>query len=79
MAIQTTKNLRMTFRTAGGATFTVTIPTPRTNLTAAEVETAMDLIVSKNILVTPSGDLTGKQDIKIIDTTINDLYDAPQA
>jgi len=43
------------------------------------VETAMGLIVTKNIFVTPNGDLTGKQDIKIIDTTINDLCDPPQA
>lgn len=79
MATQTTNNLRMSFRTAGGATFSITIPTPIATLTAAEVETVMDLIVAKNIFVTSSGDITGKQDIKIIDTTINDLYDPPQA
>lgn len=79
MATQTTNILRMSFRTAGGAAYSITVPTPKANLTAAEVETVMDLIVTKNIFVTPNGDLTGKLDIKIIDTTINDLYDPPQA
>lgn len=78
MAITTNKVLRLTFTTAGGKTFSITIPDPREDLQKAEAETVMDTIIQKNIFLTSSGALTGKQDIRVIDTTTNDLYDPPQ-
>jgi len=77
MPAKTAKVLRMTFATAGGNTFSITLPEPREDLTAAEVEAVMDLIVQKNIFATLGGDLIGKRDIKIVDTTTNDLFDPP--
>jgi len=35
-------------------------------------------IVAKNIFNTPSGELTLKRDIKVIDMTTDNLYDPPQ-
>jgi hypothetical protein len=70
--------LRLTFTTAGGKTFSITIPDPKEGLQKAEAEAIMDTLIQKNIFLTSSGELTGKQDIRVIDTTINDLYDPPQ-
>ncbi|MDO0823484.1 DUF2922 domain-containing protein [Desulfosporosinus nitroreducens] len=71
------KTLRLTFVTTLGSTFTLTLPAPRADLTAAEAEAAMDLIISKNMFVTTGGELIGKKDIKITDSTTTDLYDPP--
>ncbi|HWQ41553.1 MAG TPA: DUF2922 domain-containing protein [Desulfosporosinus sp.] len=79
MAVTTNKVVRLTFTTAGGKTFAITIPDPRENLDKAEAEAVMDTIIQKNVFLTPSGELIGKRDIKIVGTTTNDLYDPPQA
>lgn len=39
----------------------------------------MELIISKNIFTTAGGELTGKRDIKIVDTTTTDLFDPASA
>lgn len=78
MAVTTNKVLRLTFTTAGGKTYSITIPDPREDLQKAEAEAVMDTIIQKNIFLTSSGALTGKRDIRVIDTTTNDLYDPPR-
>ncbi len=75
MATATKRILRMVFSTQGGRTFNITLPGPREELTFEEVATVMDLVISKNLFTTASGDLTGKRDIKIVDTATTDLYD----
>jgi len=77
MANTQLKTLRLTFVTTLGSTFTLTLPAPRADLTAAEAEAAMELIISKNMFVTTGGELIGKKDIKITDSTTTDLYDPP--
>ncbi|EHQ91628.1 DUF2922 domain-containing protein [Desulfosporosinus youngiae] len=72
------KTLRLTFATTLGSTFTLTLPSPRADLTAAEAEAAMELIIAKNMFFTTGGELIGKKDIKITDSTTTDLYDPPQ-
>ena len=78
MAVTTNKVVRLTFTTAGGKTFSITIPDPREDLDKAEAEAIMDTIIQKNIFLTSSGELIGKRDIKVVGTTTNDLYDPPQ-
>lgn len=78
MAITSNKVLKLTFTTSGGKTFVLTIPDPKENLQKAEAEAVMDAIIQKNVFLTPSGALNGKKDIRIIDTTTNDLFDPPQ-
>ena len=51
--------------------------TTRDDVTAAEIEAAMDLVIARNIFSSSGGDLVSKQDIRIIDSTTNDLYDPP--
>ncbi|AFV03464.1 MULTISPECIES: DUF2922 domain-containing protein [Dehalobacter] len=78
MAITSQKVLRMVFTTVGGKAFTITLPQPKAGLTLAQVGTVMDLIMAKNIFATSSGDLASKRDIKVVDTTTDDLFDPPQ-
>jgi hypothetical protein len=78
MAITTNKVARLSFTTAGGKTFSITIPNPREDLDQAGTLAVMNTIVESNIFLTSSGALTGVRDARVIDTTINDLYD-PQA
>jgi len=67
----------MTFNNALGNAVTITLANPKTDLTAAQVETVMDQIITKNIFLTSGGDLISKRDVKIINTTTDDLFDPP--
>lgn len=77
MAITARKVLRMSFNTALGSVVTLTLPEPKTDVTAAQIEAVMDQIIAKNIFTGTGGDFVSKRDIKIIDTSTNDLYDPP--
>ncbi|NLM20128.1 MAG: DUF2922 domain-containing protein [Peptococcaceae bacterium] len=79
MSITNQKVLRMTFGTASGGTSSMTLPAPRNDVTSEEIQTVMQLIIDKNIFTGSGGDLKSIQDIKIVDTTTNDLYDPPVA
>lgn len=79
MAVTNNKVLRLTFTTAGGGTFAITIPTPKENLQPAEAVAVMDSLIAGDVFLTSSGALTGIRDIKVVDTTTDDLYDQPQA
>lgn len=79
MATITKKVLRMTFNTALGSTVSITLPEPKVDITTAEIEAAMDLIIAKNIFLGTNGAMISKSDIKIVNTTTDDLYDVPVA
>lgn len=73
----TSKILRMVFRNQAGRNVTISLDNPRADLTAAEIEAAMDLVIARNIFTSTGGDLVSKQDIRLIDSTTEDLYDPP--
>ena len=75
MAVTTNRVVRMTFTTPTGRVYSLTLPNPRADLSKAEIEAAMDAILTKNIFITTGGELVGKRDIKIIDTSTEDLFD----
>lgn len=77
MITTSSTKLRLVFSTQSGRTFTITLPSPQDDMTAAEAEAVMDLITSHNIFKTAGGDLTGKRDIKVIDTSTKDFYNPP--
>ena len=79
MALTTNRVLRLTFTTAGGKTYAITVPNPREDLQQAEAMAVMNSIIASDILITSSGALIGIRDIKVIDTMTDDLYDPPQA
>ena len=68
------KTLRLTFTTALGTSQSITLKHPKNDLTAAEAQAAMDLIIAKNIFLTT---YVAKKDIKVLDNTTTDLYDVP--
>lgn len=79
MATSTKKVLRMTFNNAMGGTSSITLAEPKDGITTAEIEAVMDQIITKNIFLGSGGALISKSDIKIVNTTTDDLYDAPIA
>lgn len=79
MASVSKKVLRMTFNNALGSAVSFTLPEPKAGLTAVEIEGVMDQIIAKNIFITTGGALVSKRDIKLVDTTTDDLYEVPVA
>jgi len=71
---ETTQTLKLVFENENGGNFTISLDNPRDDVTAAEVESAMDTVIAKNIFLTTGGALVAKKDAKIIDRTVNDLY-----
>ena len=49
-------NLQLVFRTAGGSRRTISIEDPKEDLTDAQVQEAMDAILSRNIFTAADGD-----------------------
>ena len=48
MAVTTSRVLRLTFTTAGGKTFAITIPNPRVDLQQAEAVAVMNSIIASD-------------------------------
>ena len=69
-----TQSLRMTFLSQGNRNVTLSLDNPRNDLTAAEVQAAMDLIIARNIFTSSGGDLVSKVSARIIDTTTTELF-----
>ncbi|AZT89276.1 DUF2922 domain-containing protein [Caldicellulosiruptor changbaiensis] len=64
--------LVLTFRLQNGKTFRLSIPDPKSNLTAQEVENVMNLIIQKNIF-SVSAPIVEKVSARIIDRNVNQL------
>jgi molybdopterin biosynthesis enzyme MoaB len=79
MASTSKKVLRLTFNNTSGSAVSFTLPEPKADLTAAQIEAVMDQMIAKDIFLTTGGSLVSKRDIKIVATTTDDLYDAPVA
>jgi len=71
------KTLRMVFRNQADKNVTISMDSPRADVTPAEIEAAMDLIIARNVFTSSGGDLVSKQDIRIIDSTTDDLFNPP--
>lgn len=69
-----TQTLRMAFLSQTGRNVTMSLDNPRNDLTAAEVQTAMDLIIARNIFTSTGGDLVSKVNARVIDTTTTELF-----
>jgi hypothetical protein len=64
----------MTFLSQGSRNVTLSLDNPREDLTAAEVQATMDLIIARNIFTSSGGDLVSKVNARIIDTTTTELF-----
>ncbi|QJA09088.1 DUF2922 domain-containing protein [Romboutsia sp. CE17] len=73
--METTKSLVMTFLDEGDSKVSLTVQDPRDNITEAEIKSAMELVISKNIFDPNGLDLVSAVDAKIVvkETTPYDL------
>ncbi|MFZ3102082.1 MAG: DUF2922 domain-containing protein [Desulfitobacteriaceae bacterium] len=69
MAVTTNRVLRLTFTTAGGKTYAITVPNPREDLQQAEAMAVMNSIIASDLFITSSGALTGLKFIMIAPST----------
>lgn len=75
MPVTTQQTLRMVFKNESGGNFTISLDNPVNTITVANIEAVMDLIINRNVFASTGGALVAKADAKIIDRTVNDLYD----
>lgn len=67
------KTIQMIFKNSAGKNFSISLDTPKDDLTGADVKPAMDLIVSKNIFATTGGDVTQLSTANIISRDVVEL------
>ena len=65
--------LEMEFIDQEGKKFRLTLDEPREDITEAEVKSAMDDVVAKNIFYTTAGDIVDSVGARIITTVIDEL------
>lgn len=65
--------LEMIFVNAAGRRSTISVDNVRSDITEAEVQGAMDIIVEKNIFTTSGGDITGIYSARIVSTDITEV------
>ncbi|MDI6869304.1 MAG: DUF2922 domain-containing protein [Coprothermobacterota bacterium] len=70
---ETRTYLKMVFTTQGGGTHTISLRDPKSNLTSTEVAQVMQNIISRNIILASTGELTGIKEAYISGTTITGL------
>lgn len=67
------KYLRMVFITEEDKKVSIRVTDPREDLQAQEVKEAMETVISKNAILTSSGDLVAIDSAVIVETTTTDL------
>jgi hypothetical protein len=65
--------LRLVFGTEDGKTHTIEFRNPKSNITQQQVHDLMQMIITKNVILSKYGDLTSIKDGGIITTTTTDL------
>lgn len=71
-----TKVLELIFINAAGKKTTISLNDPREDLTALEVETAMETIIAKNVFTSTGGDFVALSSARIISRSVSSLYQA---
>jgi hypothetical protein len=69
----TQKTLEMEFATGQGRTHRMRVYDVKPTITASEISVAMDLIVTKNIFSTSSGELTGKVGAQVVTRDVEEF------
>jgi hypothetical protein len=67
------KTLTMTFLNEIGSRASISLPAVKDDLTAAEVSTAMDVVIAKDIFNSTGGNLITKHSAQITDRTVSEL------
>ncbi len=67
------KRLEMTFKDVENKSMKITVDNVRDDLTDAEVKTAMETILLKDVFATAAGSLTAISEARIVDTSVTAL------
>ena len=65
--------LQMIFSNEEGRNTTLSLPDPDPALTATEVETVMDSVITRNIFQTTGGEIIGKVRAQVVSRTVDVL------
>jgi len=65
--------LQMIFSNEDGRNTTMSLPDPDPALTASEVETVMDSVITRNIFQTTGGEIIGKVRAQVVSRTVDVL------
>ena len=68
------QTLRLSWRNEAGRTYSFSIDNPTNDLTQTEIESFMDLAISKNGILSTGGALVAKSDAHLVNTEDTDLY-----
>jgi hypothetical protein len=69
------ETLRMIFKNEEGRNVAIVIPDPDSEITASEVETVMDSVVTRNIFTTTGGNITAKVRAEVVARSVDVLAD----
>ena len=64
--MEQTKRLVMTFKTTDDKKISLSVDDPREDVTEAEIKSAMDLVVSKNIFAPNGADIAAAVKLKLL-------------
>jgi len=67
------KRLEMVFKDMENKSMKITVDNVREDLTGAEVKTAMETILLKDVFATAAGSLTAIGEANIVDTSVTEL------
>ncbi len=73
MADTSTTVLRLVFKTENGKTFAMEFSNPKPTVTQEQVQSLMQLIISKNVINTRNGALVEAADGGVVTRTFTDL------
>jgi hypothetical protein len=71
----TVTTLQLSFLTATGTPYTMSLRYPKDDLVTLDIETVMDLLITKDIVQTSGGSLATKKDGGIIVRSFTDMVD----
>jgi len=70
---ETRTYLKLVFTTGEGGTHTISLRDPKSNLTSTQVSQVMQNLISRNIILASSGELTGIKEAYISGTTVTEI------
>lgn len=67
--------LQLIFRNEEGSLYTISLASPKGNLSVSDVTAVMDQILGKNIFRSTGGPLTGKVRARLVSREVTDLVE----
>lgn len=67
------RELEMIFLTDNNKKVKVIVPEPKQNVTAAEINAVMDLIMDKQVFGFPQGKAISKVEAKVVETNVEEI------